>query len=187
VRWLGLDPSIAGFGWACFEDEKLIECGTWKTKPNPKAKRKLDDRADRINELGLQLVHLVDNFCPKGAAIESITIGPAQSRVTASVLGRVRGLTEGICLARRVGLIELIPQTVKRRWCGAHNASKESVAIAVRRLFPVAAAGVGLDATDAVAVGWAARADLLGALQLITKPNYNPPPAAAPAGDDLGF
>lgn len=128
--------------------------GVWKTKPDPGA-GKLADRADRIRELGRNLIGLMDEWRPQTVYIESLALGMKTSHSTVQTLGRVRGLVEGVCLQRGVEVVEVRPDIVKQAVTGRRDASKEAVAAMVGQMYFGRGVDVwrrNLDATDALAV-----------------------------------
>lgn len=163
MRWLGLDPSLSAFGWAVCESQTrtpgVVDVGIWRTKID-EDEGKLADRARRIADLGRRLIALIDQVQPRRAFIESLVfLGPdaagkqRQSKSGVSASSRVRGLVEGICLARGLELIECRPHDVRRAITGQARASKTDMATRLRQLFPVPCVlNAGLDATDALAV-----------------------------------
>lgn len=163
MRWLGLDPSLSAFGWAVCESETqtpgVVDIGVWRTKIDGD-EGKLEGRARRIYQLGQQLIDLVDLHRPRRAFIESLVfLGPdasgrsRQSKSGVSASSRVRGMVEGICLAKGLELHECRPHSVRLAIVGQKKASKEDMARRLRQLFPVPCVmNAGLDATDALAV-----------------------------------
>lgn len=163
MRWLGLDPSLSAFGWAVCESESqtpgVVDIGVWRTKIE-EDEGKLEGRARRIYALGLQLIELIDRHKPRRAFIESLVfLGPdasgksRQSKTGVSASSRVRGMVEGICLARGLELHECRPHSVRLAIVGRKNATKEDMAQRLRQLFPIPCVlKAGLDATDALAV-----------------------------------
>lgn len=156
-RWLGLDPSIAAFGYAVLqrspEHFDCIDIGTWRTRIDGDD-GKLADRARRVRELGMQLIALLEEHEPIEAVyVEGLALGMKTSRSTAQTLGRVRGLVEGICLVRGLEIAEVSPQTLKQVAAGNRSASKEEVARAVKQHYAAHATwNVDDNATDALAV-----------------------------------
>lgn len=157
MKWFGLDSSIAAYGFAVMEGRydgmpTPIEVGTWKTKPDDDAKR-FADTARRIDHLAEQLIDLFTRHKPAIAFVESLAIPRATSKVTVSIMGRVRGITEGVAKAAGVPLHEFTAQSVKRCATGSHKAEKSEVAGRMLQLYP-SLRGQSLDdnATDAVAV-----------------------------------
>lgn len=161
MTWLGLDPSIASYGWAVLERSdglgpRVVDVGTWATRIDHDA-GKLDDRARRVTELGAALLALLDQHRPRFAVVEGLALGMRTGRGTVQTLGRIRGLTEGLCLARAIPLRELRPDAVKAALTGARNASKAAVAARLRQLFPgvTCVARADENGTDALAVALA--------------------------------
>ncbi len=129
--WLGLDTSIAAYGYAVLTNDtgptSVLAVGTWKTKVDKKL-GKLADRALRVEAIGQQLLELVNTYKPEAACVESLALGMKTGRGTAQTLGRMRGLTEGILLAKGIELSEVRPEQLKFVVCGGRGASKEDVA-----------------------------------------------------------
>ncbi len=152
--WLGLDPSIAAFGWALLDTESgLVALGSWRTKVDAKA-GKFEDRARRAEAIGRQLIALISNFRPSSASIEAPVLMPNDGKMSVHASARVRGVAEGVCLALGLPLTEVSPQDVKRAIAGEPGASKEAVA---RRLFHLYGRDTRIgdaddNATDALAV-----------------------------------
>lgn len=153
--WLGLDTSISAFGFAVmvvniYGRPILVRGGVWLTKIDH-AEGKLNDRARRVADLGDMLLKLIEEEKPTAAYVEDLALGMKTSRGTAQTMGRVRGLVEGICRARRIELAAVRPDILKRACTGRRDASKERVREVVSRLYGIAP-GADLNATDAVAV-----------------------------------
>lgn len=152
--WLGLDTSVAAFGYCVMGLNVhgrafVVRAGVWKTKID-RAEGKLDDRARRVAELGDLLLELVDAEKPGVVFVEDLALGMKTSRATAQTMGRIRGLVEGVCRARRIELSAVRPHILKKACTGRADASKEEVRDVVSRLYSLAAGG-DLNATDAVA------------------------------------
>jgi len=183
-KWIGLDPSIAAFGYAVLTrvdpttKPVLVTIGTMTTK-RLKHLGKWEERAARMSELGADLAALFDEHPDATQVyIEQPVFPPQNGKVALHVAGRVRGLAEGLCAARRLPLVEVPPQELKRAVAGAPGASKEDVARVVRAYYGTAARS--LDATDALAVAHVgAFAHGAGAVISSGVVRYNPP-----AGDD---
>ncbi len=159
VRWLGLDTALTAFGWAVMEqwpegDPRLLELGTWRTKPDKGAPGKFADHARRIDAIGEQLVDLVERVRPSVLFVESLAFVPRSGFLSSSSMGRVRGLVDGVGKALRLPVHEFGPMVMKRALCGSASAEKEQVAKALWRRYPSVATAGTLDenATDAAAV-----------------------------------
>jgi Holliday junction resolvasome RuvABC endonuclease subunit len=154
--WIGIDPSIAALGFAVLRrldpsaQPVLIEIGTLVTKLD-KYEEKLADRARRIAELGRGLMAVLDRHPDLDAAyIESLVLNGRDGRVSVQTLGRVRGLVEGLCLARGLELSEVEPKVLKMAVAQRKDASKEDVARVVRRFYRTTE--TNNNATDSLAV-----------------------------------
>lgn len=154
--WFGLDSSIAAYGFAVMQTgdgvPSILEVGTWKTR-NEEAAKRFADTARRVDYLADQLLALFQRHRPAVAFVESLAIPPATSRITISIMGRVRGITEGIAKASGVPLFEFTAQGVKKCATGSSSAEKSEVAGRMLQVYPTLR-GQNLDdnATDAVAV-----------------------------------
>lgn len=139
--WIGLDPSIAAFGWAAMRQFQggqpdVIDLGTWSTKKDQKAGA-LEDVARRVDAIAGQLLKLIDDHHPREAFVESLVLGgPRKGMLATSVLGRVRGVVEGVCKARGIRLAEVRPDVLKLAVTGHRDASKEQVARVLSRFYP---------------------------------------------------
>lgn len=157
TAWVGLDPSISAFGYAVMSSNRfrtaVLSVGTWTTRIDHDA-GKLADRARRVLELGRNLDALLREFGVQDAYVESLALGMRTGMGTVQTLGRIRGLVEGICLARSVTLVEVRPEALKQAITGRKDASKAEVARTMRSLYVLDDAWGRLDdnATDAVAV-----------------------------------
>lgn len=181
TTWVGLDPSIAAFGYAVLGAEhhqplQLLEVGTWKTKPEA-GEQKRDDRARRVISIARELKALLYKHQPSVVAIESPVLGMRDGKVAVHIAARVRGMVEGLCVGFNFGMVEFTPQAVKKAIVGAHDASKAAVANA---LFAMGYKTESLDdnATDALAIAHIA-ARRLGTIARATPATYS--------ADDLDF
>ncbi len=169
--WLGLDPSLAAFGWAVFSrtpptaytgpGSEVLEAGVWRTSKSDDTPITAD-MALRVRQLGEQLDDLVMRVAPAAIFVEGLAFPPGKIRwSTISALGRIRGILDGIVICRGIELLELTPQKVKRILTGkpgGDEGGKDAVARRVLQLYPAARAMVprgklGENVTDAIAVG----------------------------------
>lgn len=185
--WIGLDPSIAAFGYAVLGAEphqklEVIDVGTWHTRPDSGAQKR-DDRARRILELGRKLKALLQAYQPRTVAIESPVLGMRDGKVAVHVAARVRGMVEGLVVGFNFGLVEYTPQAVKKSMTGRNDASKEEVAMALARTYDLSGLELDDNATDALAVANLA-ARRMGLVSMAVPSKYSP---TTDAGDDLDF
>lgn len=154
--WIGLDPSIAAFGWALLTREgphlKLVDLGSWCTKVDHSA-GKFADRARRCADLCAELSRLLVKVQPGRAFIEAPIFKPNDGKMSIHASARTRGNAEALVHHLGIPLLELPPQSVKKAITGSGDASKEEVA---RRVFQLLGDRRILtaddNATDAVAV-----------------------------------
>jgi len=179
-KWIGLDPSIASFGYAVLARHEphmkpvVLALGTFTTKIN-RGEGKLADRARRVAEIGADLVTLLAQHRDIEAVyVESLALGMRTGRGTAQTLGRVRGLVEGICVALKLPIAEVRPEVLKLAVAQRTDASKEEVARVVRAYYGVSTTND--DVTDALAVAHVgAHRHGQGAVISSGVVRYNPP------------
>ena len=149
---LGLDPGSRHTGWGMVRQVgsrmQLVGAGIL----SPPAKAGL---SSRLAHLHAGVTGLLADQPPDLVGMETVFHGPnTRSLVT---LGQARGALLAAVGARGLGLIELTPSEVKKAVTGRGGARKEQVAHMVRAMLgPEALEGLGLDATDALAVALAA-------------------------------
>jgi Holliday junction resolvasome RuvABC endonuclease subunit len=166
AKWIGLDTAMSAFGWAVMTERigeariRLEAAGVWQTDKAHGA-AKMADTARRVDWLAQQLVDLVVREKPQVIFVEGLIYMPGGAFVTASTLGRVRGIVEGIGKALDIPVHEFAAQTIKRALCGSPGAEKSQVAKCVSTIhrnleqlfdFRAVSAKVGENVTDAVAV-----------------------------------
>lgn len=165
-RWVGLDSSIAAFGWAVLESTPyarpgLVDLGVWRTAVDPDAQRKTDDLDRRLDDLGGSLCELLDRVSPAELYLEGLARGQNDGWLAVSALGQIRGVVLGI--AKRAGLkvVSFRPRDAKRWVTGQPKSTKLDVARALERHYPGMLAKLGnptsessvmLGATDALAI-----------------------------------
>lgn len=139
-RWLGLDSSLAAFGWCCASletSERVLGAGVFVTKKDDAAESTTADTARRMHDIGGHVLELFARFRPSLVAIESVAVIPgASAGVTMSRLGRVFGLVDGICLTKGVRLVEVNSMTLKHFATGDRRAEKEHVLRAMLSRWP---------------------------------------------------
>lgn len=122
---------------------------------------------ERLATLHAGLTELLADNPPDIIGMESVFQGPNTRSLV--VLGQARGALLAAVGVHQVPLVELAPAEVKKAVTGRGGARKEQVAHMVRAMLgSTALAGLGLDATDALAVALATlhrlqHEDLLGA------------------------
>ena len=160
--WVGLDPSLTGFGYAVLSKDGpmkplLRDVGTWAPKIDKNERLVTHDRARRVAEIGGQLIALLQEHEPLECVyIEGLALGMKTSHLAVQSVGRMRGLVEGICLARGLELVEIAPAMLKHIVTGRKNGTKEDVARVVVECYRAGLAfpsgALDDNATDALAV-----------------------------------
>lgn len=158
--WVGLDPSVASFGYAALRTRDLgapevLEVGTWRTKPE-KDKGKLASTKVRTELLACELVDLIQRVKPEVVVVEGIVLMPKNGMIAISLAGRIRGIVEGVAAAFSIPILEVSAQSVKHAVTGSRSAEKSEVAKRVLAWYPEARKRLGErpddNATDALAI-----------------------------------
>lgn len=170
--FIGLDPSLTGFGWAVLEHpdtvdgnrapKRILRAGVWETEPDHTGKTKAADNGQRLTWIAERLWTVLEETKPNRIFVEGTIIPLGKTRwTTISLLGRCRGLIDMAGIVARVGVTEMSPQSLKsglgiltKEVKGM--ASKEEVRARVVKLYPEAEAlipngKVGENASDAIA------------------------------------
>lgn len=141
AKWVGLDPALSAFGHALFSQESLGaavrvgEVGVWRTAQD-KGLKKMEDSARRIDLLAAELCDFLDRHRPDLVFTEGLVFVPAAGFITGAILGRVRGMVDGVCKAKALPLFEFNTQKVKSFLTGERGAEKSEVARALVKLYP---------------------------------------------------
>ena len=155
VITLGIDPgtAICGFGVVSLEGDRLhmLEAGAIRTPSDA-------DDGERLRQLHDALRGLIAEHRPQRIGIERLFF--QRNVQTAMAVGQARGVALLAAAESGIPIDEPTPNEVKQAICGNGSADKTQVAAMVERLLGVSLAGVGDDATDAlaIAVGCAHRA-----------------------------
>jgi Holliday junction resolvasome RuvABC endonuclease subunit len=137
---LGLDPSLCNLGLAAVDlrpdGERVLETLVIRTEPSQKKRRVLvaEDDARRVAELAAGLDAAIERHRPAALVIEA----PAGSKhaKSARALGLAFGAMVAVAKLRALPLVQVQPLDVKRAVCGAKQASKDEIVVAVERRFP---------------------------------------------------
>lgn len=137
---LGIDSGFASCGLAAVElqpgGEKLLR--TWVTRTEKSDKklgvRSADDTARRAREIAAEIEVALTTYKPCAIAVESPS-WPRNAGVAAK-MGVAFGVVFALAEWRGIPLVMASPQEVKKAMCGAKNASKDEIVLAVERRFP---------------------------------------------------
>ncbi len=146
LRLLGLDPGLGVTGWgiigAAGSRLSPLACGVIETDPSISV-------PERLRALHEGLSRLLALHAPEEAAIEETFIN--RNGATTLKLGYARGVALLAPALAGIPVAEYAARTVKQAVVGTGAASKEQVAMMVRRLLP-GAHFERADAADALAV-----------------------------------
>lgn len=146
MKILGVDPGTNNLGYAVLsiENRKLmvLEHGVFRL-------RKMDSHQDKLYQIFLKIVEIIEKFQPSEMAIEA----PFHGKNVQSMLklGRAQGVAIAAALHQQILVQEYSPKKIKLAVTGNGNASKEQVAAMVDQLVTNPIDRDLLDATDALA------------------------------------
>ncbi len=146
MKILGVDPGTNNLGYAVLsvQNRKLMvdEIGVFRL-------RKMDSHQDRLYQIFLKIVEIIEKFEPAEMAIEA----PFHGKNVQSMLklGRAQGVAIAAALHKQIRVQEYSPKKIKLAVTGNGNASKEQVAAMVDQLVSNRINRDLLDATDALA------------------------------------
>lgn len=136
-----MDSSLTHFGWACLESDgpgdapRLVDVGLLCTEKDAENLAH-PDAARRILEIGAGMRGLVERFSPVLASIESLALPFGTSKKTVSMLGRVRGVVDGVCFMRGLRLVEIEAKELKEFATGDKGADKPAMVAAMQQRHP---------------------------------------------------
>lgn len=151
MRILGLDPGYGRLGFGIIDTHKnqvtLVTSGVITTPartPSP----------ERLNEIAGDIESLIKKHSPDGVAIEEIFF--SQSTTTALKVAEVRGVLLYLAAKSHLPIVELKPTAVKKALTGYGHADKRQMQEMVKRTLNLPAILKPDDASDAVAIAFAA-------------------------------
>lgn len=166
--FIGLDPSITGFGYAVLETEPtpfVPRAGVWETFPQREDRNAGADNFERFLFLARSTWGLVQEHKPDRIVVESTELPFGKSAWNASLLGRCRGLVDQLGVAAGVPVIELRAKAVKKSMGVVRPKkgededfdSKKEVRDRIFKLYPgvekfVPLTKMGMNVSDAIAI-----------------------------------
>jgi len=140
---LGIDPGLAGTGWAVLEEEELIDCGWIKTQSNENITVRLGKICDIIERL-------IVKYKIKNIALENLffTKNISSAFRFSQTIGAIRatGFKSGI------KLFEYTPLQIKSTLVGYGRAEKSQVELMVRNILGIKQPIKPSHTADAIAV-----------------------------------
>lgn len=148
---MGIDPGTNFMGYA------IIKVNGKSQKPELLVSGVLD--MDKIADPYLKLqrifkrtLQVIDTYNPDELAIESQFYGKnVQSMLK---LGRAQGVAIAAALQRDIPIYEYAPRKVKMSVTGSGTASKEQIALLLRKFMTIHTTSELLDETDAIAIAY---------------------------------
>jgi len=144
---MGLDPGSRRTGWGLVREASgglsLVAAGVVSTGSTA-------DLYERLGRIFQELTRLIGEYRPLEAAVEDVFVSRNSS--SALKLGQARGAAIAACAHMGLAVSAYAPSLVKKSLVGTGRADKEQVAFMVGRLLNSRLDGLGLDATDALAV-----------------------------------
>jgi crossover junction endodeoxyribonuclease RuvC len=129
ITVLGIDPGLAktGYGVIGKDSDKFIyiDCGVFSTSPKV-------DTGKRLDLIFEKIVHLIKEFRPDEAGIESLYF--AKNITSAIPVAQARGVVLLAMEKQQVPAYEYAPQEIKRATVGNGRAEKSQVQELVRVL-----------------------------------------------------
>ena len=111
--------------------------------------KKYTDHYHKISQIFQKTLQLIDEYKPQVLAIEAPFYGNnVQSLLK---LGRAQGAAISAALFRGVPVFEYAPRKIKQSITGYGNASKEQVALLLKKILNIEILAENLDATDGLA------------------------------------
>jgi crossover junction endodeoxyribonuclease RuvC len=136
---LGIDPSLCNTGIAAIAlggiGERIVELEVVRTSPSGKKRRirGSDDDVRRVEAI----VERLDAAVAKHRPVALVMEAPAGSKGAraARALALAAAAVVAVAKLRGIPFLQVQPSDVKRAMCGARNASKDDVILAVERRF----------------------------------------------------
>jgi crossover junction endodeoxyribonuclease RuvC len=147
LKILGIDPGTATTGWAVVEEVKknprLIACGCVNTS-------KFKSDADRLVEIGKDIISLIKKYKPDEAAIEALFFFNNQK--TAITVAQARGVVLYELKKNKLPIENYTPLQVKQAITGYGRADKKQIQLMVKNILKLSCIPKPDDAADAVAI-----------------------------------
>lgn len=144
---IGIDPGTNLLGYGIIRmDKKGPHYETMGVINLRKEKNHFDKIARIFKEINL----LIDKFSPNELALESAFY--AKDVQVVQKLGRVQGVVIAAAINKGIPVSEYAPRKAKMAITGQGAASKEQVAMMIKRILKVEDVELPLDATDALAI-----------------------------------
>ena len=148
---MGIDPGTNFMGYAILKTTgknckpELVVSGVVDMK-------KMSDPYLKLQRVFQRTLQVIDSYHPDELAIESQFYGKnIQSMLK---LGRAQGVAIAAALQRNIPIFEYAPKKIKMSITGTGEASKEQIALLLRKFMTIPATISTLDETDAIAIAY---------------------------------
>jgi len=143
---LGIDPGTTVMGYGVIavsgNNPSMVAMGVLELK-------KYDDHYKKLSRIFNRVIQLIDTYHPDELAIEAPFYGKnVQSMLK---LGRAQGVAIAAALSRSIPIFEYAPLFIKQSITGRGSASKEQVALFLKKFLNLQETAAYLDATDGLA------------------------------------
>jgi len=134
---IGLDPSLAAYGWAVLDvtapRPRVLDAGCVITKKTADLRGYVfEDDAERVERIARELFRVIDGAVTRGS-VQIVHEAPGGSKSSAAMkaLSFAFSVTRIVCYARGIRPLGVTAGDVKRTLCGVADAEKDRVADAV--------------------------------------------------------
>ncbi len=148
---MGIDPGTNFMGYAIIrttgknKKPQLLVSGVLDME-------KLEDPYLKLQRIFQRTLQVIDSYHPDELAIESQFFG---KNIQAMLkLGRAQGVAISAALQREIPIFEYAPKKIKMSVTGSGTASKEQVALLLRKFMEIDTSSETLDETDAIAIAY---------------------------------
>lgn len=144
-RVLALDQASNVTGWAVFDGKKLVQYGVHKTKAR--------EEMERLHEVNMWLVSMLQNWQPDLVGLEGIQYQQNFGVTTFQTLARLQGILAETCRQANIPF-QFCPTNTWRAHCGvkgqARADKKKSMQLLVKQWYDIS---VTDDCADAIGIG----------------------------------
>jgi crossover junction endodeoxyribonuclease RuvC len=148
MRVLGIDPGLGITGYGVLESNgdhtQVLEAGVIRNNPN-------DELANRLLEIGTELVGIINQFQPEVIAIEEL-YSHYSHPITAVIMGHVRGIIFLKAAEHKIPIISYAATRIKKSLTGNGRATKGQIQQMVRVTLKLPGIPEPPDAADALAI-----------------------------------
>jgi len=143
MKILGVDPGTARLGWGLIDNETMIACGCWETKPELAEEK-------RLNFLFKKLNRLIKQYRPEAVAVEKLFF--FKNQTTVIPVAQSRGVVLLAASQNNLSVFSYTPLQIKQAVTGYGRAEKAQVQQMIKSILKLKSVPKPDDAADALAV-----------------------------------